>query len=107
MGIDKGCSYTDSMGYILCTDDEVDEASISRAARLNFEIPKTTTVSCNVLLVTVFIRIKAGPNTCRGSNICRVVQQNERYKHLGPFKCRVPKLLILINLKMVPNVKEN
>ena len=30
----------------MCTDDEVDETSISRAAKLNFEIPKTTTVSC-------------------------------------------------------------
>ena len=42
-----------------------------------------------------------------GSNIRRVVQQNERNKRLGSFKRRVPKLLNLINLKMVPNVKEN
>ena len=34
------------------------------------------------------------------------MQQNERNKCLGPFKCQVPKLLNLINLKMVPNVKE-
>ena len=31
--------------------------------------------------------LKPGSNTCRGSNICRVVQQNERNKRLGPFKC--------------------
>ena len=37
----------------------------------------------------------------------QVVQQNERNKCLGPFKQRVPKLLNLINLKMMPNVKEN
>ena len=46
-------------------------------------------------------------NTCRASNIRRVVQQNERNEHLGPFKCWVPKLLNLINFKMVPNIKEN
>ena len=51
--------------------------------------------------------LKPGSNTCRGSNIRGVVQQNERNKCLGLFKCRVPKLLTLINLKMVPNVKEN
>ena len=51
--------------------------------------------------------LKPGSSTCRGSNICRVVQQNERNKCLGPFKCQVPKLLNLINLKMVPNIKEN
>ena len=28
-----------------------------------------------------------------GSNICQVVQQNERNKRLGPFKRRVPKLI--------------
>ena len=39
-----------------------------------------------------------------GSNIHWVVQQNERNKHLGPFKLQVPKL---IKLKMVPNIKEN
>ena len=48
-----------------------------------------------------------GSNTHRGSNICRVVQQNKRNKRLGPFKCQVPKLLNLINLKMVTNIKEN
>ena len=32
----------------MCTDDEVDEASISQAAKLNFEIPKTNTVSYNL-----------------------------------------------------------
>ena len=53
---------------------------------------------------SIFIHIKARR---RGSNICRVVQQNERNKRLGPFKCQVPKLLNLINLKMVPNIKEN
>ena len=43
----------------------------------------------------------------RGSNTRWVVQQNERNKCLGPLKCRVPKLLNLINLKIVPNIKEN
>ena len=46
-----------------------------------------------------------------GSIIRRVVQQNERNKRMGPFKRRVPQLLNsrlnLINLKMVPNDKEN
>ena len=51
--------------------------------------------------------LKPGSYTRRGSNICRIVQQNERNKCLGPFKCRVSKLLNLINLKMVPNDKEN
>ena len=50
--------------------------------------------------------LKPGSDICRGSNICQVVQQYERNKCLGLFKCRVPKLLNLINLKMVPNVKE-
>ena len=50
--------------------------------------------------------LKLGSNTHRGSNICWVVQQNERNICLGPFKCRVPKLLNFISLKMVPNVKE-
>ena len=51
--------------------------------------------------------LKPGSNTGRGSNIRRVVQQNKRNKRLGPFKRRVSKLLNLINLKMVPNIKEN
>ena len=51
--------------------------------------------------------LKLGLSTCRGSNIHQVVQQNERNQHLGPFKCRVPKLFNLINLKMVPDIKEN
>ena len=46
---------------------------------------------------TIFICIKADLKYTQGSNIRRVVQQNERSKHLGPFKCRVPKLLNLIN----------
>ena len=37
--------------------------------------------------------LKLGSNTRRGSNICRVVQQKERNKHLGLFKRQVPKLL--------------
>ena len=36
--------------------------------------------------------LKPGSYTCRGSNICRVVQQNEGNKCLGPFKRRVSKL---------------
>ena len=51
--------------------------------------------------------LKLGSNARRGSNIRRVVQQNERNKRLGPFNRRVPKLINLINLEMVPNVKEN
>ena len=51
--------------------------------------------------------LKSGSNTCRGSTICQVVLQNERNKHLGLFKHRVPKLFNLISLKMVQNVKEN
>ena len=51
--------------------------------------------------------LKPGSYTCRGSNIRWVVQQNERNKYLGPFKCQVQKLLNLIHLKMVLNVKEN
>ena len=51
--------------------------------------------------------LKPGSNTRRGSNICWVVQQNESNKRLGTLKRWVPKLLNLINLKMVPNVKEN
>ena len=56
---------------------------------------------------TVFIHIKARFKYMQGSNMYCEVQQNERNKCLGPFKRRVPKLLNLINLKMVPNVKEN
>ena len=51
--------------------------------------------------------LKLGSNTCNGSNIRWVVQQDERNKCMGPFKYRVPKLLNLINLKMVVNAKEN
>ena len=42
----------------------------------------------------------------QGSNICQVMQQNERIKCLGLFKHRVPKLLNLKNLTMMPNIKE-
>ena len=51
--------------------------------------------------------LNPGSNTRSGSNICRVVQQNERNRRLGSFKCWVPKLLNLINLKIVLNHKEN
>ena len=51
--------------------------------------------------------LKPGSNTRRGSNICWVVEQNEKNKHLGLFKRWVPELLNLKNLKMVSNVKEN
>ena len=64
----------------------------------------TSYICTNIPYLSV---LKPDSNTCRGSNICRVVQQNERNKRLGPFKRRVPKLLNLINFKMVPNVKEN
>ena len=56
---------------------------------------------------TVFIRIKAGLKYTQGSNIHWVVQQNERNKHLGLLKHRVPKLLNLINVKIIPNDNEN
>ena len=36
-----------------------------------------------------------------------VVQHNEWNKHLGPFKRQVPKLLNLINVKIVPYIMEN
>ena len=42
--------------------------------------------------------VKLGSYTRRGSHICWVVQQNEWNKCMGPFKCRVPKLLNLINI---------
>ena len=51
--------------------------------------------------------LKQGSYTRRSSNICRVVQQNEENKCLGPFKCRVSKLFNLINVKMVLYIKEN
>ena len=51
--------------------------------------------------------LKLGPYTYRDSNICRVVQQNEWNKCLGPFKCRVPKLLNPLHIKMVPCNKKN
>ena len=51
--------------------------------------------------------IKPGSYTRRGSTICRVVQQNEGNKCLVPFKRRVSKLFTLINVKMVPYIKEN
>ena len=59
------------------------------------------------LIVPYLSVLKPGSNTRRGSNIRRVEQQNKRNKRLGPFKRRVLKLLNLINLKMVSNVKEN
>ena len=46
--------------------------------------------------------LKPGSYTCRGSNICRVVQKLE---HLGLLKCRVPKLLNLLIINMVPCTK--
>ena len=51
--------------------------------------------------------LKPGANTHRGSTTHQVVQQNERNKCLGPFKRQVPKLLNLINIRVVPNIKEN
>ena len=48
--------------------------------------------------------LKLGSNTGRGSNILRVVQENKINKCLGLFKRRVPTLLNLINIKMVPNI---
>ena len=56
----------------------------------------------NASIHTVFICIKPGSFTRRGSNIRRVVQQNEWNKCLGPFKCWVPKLLNIINVKIMP-----
>ena len=51
--------------------------------------------------------LKPGSYTCRGSNICRVVQQNKWNKCLGPLKRRVPKLLNLMNIKMMSCIKDN
>ena len=51
--------------------------------------------------------LKLGSYTHRGSNIRRVVKQNEGNKCLGPFKRQVSKLFNLINVKMVPYIKEN
>ena len=39
--------------------------------------------------------------------LCWVVQQNEWNECLGLFKCQVPKLLNLINAKIVPYIMEN
>ena len=50
--------------------------------------------------------LKQGSYTHRGSNLRRVVQQNEGNKRLGSFKHRVSKFN-LINVKMVPYIKEN
>ena len=50
--------------------------------------------------------LKPGSYTRRGSNTCQVVQQNEWSKRLGPFKRRVPKLLNVINIKIMPYIKE-
>ena len=47
--------------------------------------------------------LKLGSYTRRDSNISQVMQQIEWNKCLGPFKRRVPKLLNLINAKIVPN----
>ena len=51
--------------------------------------------------------LNPGSYTCRGSNICRVVQQNEGNKRLDPFKCQMSKLFNLIIIEMVPYVEEN
>ena len=51
--------------------------------------------------------LKPGSYTHRGSNRRRVVQQYEGNKCLGPFKHRVSKLFNLINVKIVPYIKEN
>ena len=50
--------------------------------------------------------LKLGSNTRRGSNICQVVQQNERNNRLGPFKRWVPKLLNLITLKLCQTLRK-
>ena len=70
----------------------------------DYKVPLCVCVRACVHVHTI---LKPGSNTRRGSNIHRTVQQNEGNKCLGPFKCRVPKLINLINLEMVPNVKEN
>ena len=64
-------------------------------------------LACKGFHVPYLSVLKPGSNTRRGSNIRRVAQQNKINKRLGPFKRRMPKLLNLINFKMVPNVKEN
>ena len=56
-----------------------------------------TPTSCGFYIYILYLSIlKSGSYTRRGSNIHRVVQQNEWNERLGPFKCRVPKLLNLI-----------
>ena len=57
--------------------------------------------------ITILSILKPDSYTCRGSSICRVVQQNEGNRCLGPFKCWVSKLFSLISIKMVPYIKEN
>ena len=61
----------------------------------------------HAIFISYLSVLKPGSNTRRGSNIRRVVQQNERNKCLGLFKRQVPKLLNLINLIMVPNINGN
>ena len=51
--------------------------------------------------------LKPDAYTHRGSIIHRILQHNEWNKCLCLFKCRLPKLLNLINVKMVPCTKEN
>ena len=51
--------------------------------------------------------LKPGSYTPRDSNIRWIVQQNEWNERLGLFKCRVPKLLNLINAKIVHYIMEN
>ena len=48
--------------------------------------------------------LKPGLYTCKGSNIHRVVQHNERNKHLGSLKCPGEKLL---DIKVALYIKEN
>ena len=48
-------------------------------------------MACSIPYLSI---LKPGSNARRGSNIRRVVQQNEWNKYLGLFKRRVPKLLI-------------
>ena len=51
--------------------------------------------------------LKLGSYMHRDSNIRQVVQQNEWNKHHGLFKSQVPELLNLMDIKVVPYIKEN
>ena len=58
-------------------------------------------------MTAIFIRIKATLIYTQGLKYMPGSAAEWKNKCLDPFKRWVPKLLSLINLKMVPNIKEN